>query len=121
MRRPTLVLLLAAVALMSSITYTPRDPSLSAAPTTYLETFDGSPSRPRPWRRPDFRVDISSNDPATWGTLHTMQGQHGPGCDAPPATHQTHTDEGAVFQCRDHLMTALAAIDGYAMAYLVPP
>ena len=49
-----------------------------------------------------------------------MQAMHGTDCAAPPATHSLGGDYSShVFQCRDHVMTAINA-SGYGAIYLTP-
>jgi hypothetical protein len=97
-----------------------------ASPSAY--TFAGSPSAPLAAGAPDapgasllshFDVQVHSRDTQTWYQLESMQAQHGADCSAPPATHENHTYEGAVFQCKDHLMTNLKA-EGYGEIILTP-
>src|SRR4051794_24289855 len=40
-------------------------------------------------------------------TLSSLQAEHGADCSGPPSTHETHTYEGAVFICNNHVMTAI--------------
>ena len=86
-------------------------------------TFDGAPSAPLNFNQTadylDYDVQVHSRDSSTWTDLESMQAQHGADCSAPPANHENHTYEGAVFQCANHIMTSLNA-GGYAMAYLTP-
>lgn len=92
----------------------------------FLETFDGSPSTPQPWHPADWDVQVHSRNPDTWTNLEPMTGtdaaHHGTDCAAPPATHDepgmAYAD--AVFQCHDHVMTAIKA-GGYGVIYLTPP
>ncbi len=66
-----------------------------------------------------FDVQVHSRDSDTWYALESMQAQHGADCGAPPATHENHTYEGAVFQCKDHVMTSIKA-GGYGEIILTP-
>ncbi len=85
----------------------------------FVETFDGTPSSPEAFSSPAWSVNLSSRDPDTWTVLEAMDAHHGPGCEAPLATHEVSRYEDAVFVCADHLMTAVNA-SGYAVAYLTP-
>jgi hypothetical protein len=96
------------------------------AGTPSTATFDGAPAAPAPMAGlpggaalSNFDVQVHSRDTNTWSQLESMQAQHGPDCSAPPATHSTNSYEGAVFQCKDHVMTAITA-DGYGVIYLTP-
>lgn len=110
--RPLLLVLLAPLALAVLV----LRPALQ-----HGHIAQAAPSAPLPWSRPDFGVDVHNNSPWTWTTLPSMQAQHGPACEAPLASHENHTYDGAVFQCNGHIMTNLASIDGYGMIYLTPP
>jgi hypothetical protein len=84
-------------------------------------TFDGAPASPEPFYwMPGWDVQVHSRDSATWGELETIQAEHGPHCEPPSVSHAVTAYEASVFQCRDHLMTAVNA-GGYAMIYLTPP
>lgn len=82
--------------------------------------MDGNPAAPQPWRPADWDVTVHSRDTQTFTALEPMAAHHGTDCSAPPATHQTNTYEGAVYLCRDHVMTAINA-GGYGLIYLTPP
>ncbi len=96
------------------------------AGTPFTARFDGVPASPAAMAGvpggsalANFDVQVHSRDSSTWYQLESMQAQHGADCSAPPAAHEHHTYEGAVFQCRDHLMTAINA-GGYGVIYLTP-
>ena len=93
-------------------------------------TFDGTPSAPLPigtgYTDPGdgmvFDVQVHSRDNSSWYTLPAINAQHGPDCGGPPDQH-THTNasyEGSVYQCNNHLMTAINGSAGYAAIYLTP-
>ena len=84
-----------------------------------VETFDGAPSAPQPWTPSDWDIQVHSRAPGTWQDLDSMQAKHGADCAGPPASHENHTYAGAVFICKDLLMTALKATD-YGVIYLTP-
>jgi hypothetical protein len=48
-----------------------------------------------------------------------MEAAHGPDCSPPPATHPVDAYEDAVYNCKDHMMTAINAA-GYGVIYLTP-
>ncbi len=79
------------------------------------------PGAPTAWNQRDFGVDTHIDAPSHWVTPLSMAAQHGPDCSPPPATHPLTSWTEAVFQCHDHVMTALNAQDGYGMIYLTPP
>lgn len=82
---------------------------------TYVRQFPGTPSAPQPFNAPDIDVTILSHDNYT---IFPMQAQHGPDCSAPPATHLIVNVQDTVFQCNNHIMTAI--FSGYGSIYLVP-
>lgn len=91
------------------------------ATTSFLETFDGFPSTPTAWSSPRWDVQVHERgmmkrDP---GEQHAMDAQHGSDCGAPPATHHISTSAESVFNCRDHVMTALNG-DEYGVIYITP-
>lgn len=98
--------------------------------TVLAATFDGTPSAPLPigtgYTDPGdgmvFDVQVHSRDNSSWYTLPAINAQHGPDCGGPPDVH-THTNtsyEGSVYQCNNHLMTAINGSAGYAAIYLTP-
>ncbi len=102
-----------------------------AAPTAqpYLATFDGTPSAPLPFDAPGFDIFKHSRDVSTWNTPETILGAHGPDCGKPnvadlnggggPGVHPITTYDGLVYQCSNHVMTAMMA-GGYGAIYLTP-
>lgn len=86
----------------------------------FLETWDGQPSSPQPWKPADWDVTIFDNDAGTPHQLEVMDAHHGTDCASPPALHRTSGSfDDAVFLCSDHLMTAMYA--GYGAIALTPP
>jgi hypothetical protein len=100
-------------------TSTTPAPTATSSPDTFIETFDGNPTSPQPWRPANWDVTIHSRDVDTWSTLEPMHAMHGSDCAAPPADHVINSYEDTVFLCRDHLMTAIYA-EGYGAIYLTP-
>lgn len=94
--------------------------SQPVAGAAFVETFDGDPAAPAPWEPAGWEVTVHRR---AWAAdnykLNGMNAQHGPDCSAPPATHYTDTFEGAVFNCRNHVMTAINE-PGYGAIYLTP-
>jgi hypothetical protein len=88
-------------------------------PVGFMETFDGAPVTPQPWRPSSWDVTVHSRDRETWYALDGMTAGHGPGCEPPPGAHVNTSYEGAVFQCNGHIMTAIRA-GGYGVIYLTP-
>jgi len=90
-------------------------------------TFDGAPSAPLSYSSGSFLdgwdVQVHSRDPDSWFALPAIDAQHGGDCSAPPATHPNTSYEGSVFQCKDHIMTAIngaEGVAGYAEIVLTP-
>ncbi len=86
---------------------------------SFLETFDGDPGAPAPFRSSRWDVTKHSRDRDTWTAPEVMEADHGADCSPPPATHSVSSYEDVVFQCSDHVMTALRAT-GYGLIYLTP-
>jgi hypothetical protein len=85
----------------------------------FVETFDGAPASPQPWKPADWDVTVHSRDLSTFDELEPMEAQHGPDCSAPPNTHHVMAYPDAVFSCKDHVMTSINA-GGYGLIYLTP-
>jgi len=96
----------------------------------FLETFNGAPSVPTDFKQvdqPNWDIQIHSRDDSTWQSLEPMEAQHGPNCEAPidPTNtnlvyhHLSGTYEDYVFNCKDHMMTAIKA-GGYGLIVLTP-
>lgn len=94
-------------------------PPAAAQTASWIATFDGSPGSPRPYNPTNWDVLVHSRDYNTWKQLEPMAAHHGSDCGAAPATHQISAYPDAVFQCNDHLMTAINA-GGYGLIVLTP-
>jgi len=82
----------------------------------YLLTFDGTPPAPLIYRPAmSFDTVVHVND----DRFTPVNAGHGPACEAPPAMHLVQTFDESVYQCKDHIMTALFA-PGYGAIYLTP-
>ena len=101
------------MSLMTTIVSANRDESI------FFETFDGDPQQPESWRSPNWDITVHSRERDTWFELEAMNAAHGANCEAPPKTHVITAYEDTVFQCRNHLMTAINA-EEYAVIYLTP-
>lgn len=88
----------------------------SASP--WSETFDGAPASPQAWSSPDWDIQYHHQQSQYWDAPPGMQAQHGGDCSGPPSTHAVNTWPGTVFQCNNHVMTALNA--DYGVIYLTP-
>jgi hypothetical protein len=117
--QPTVVVPEIATVQPSAADDTGVNPIASLPTGAFQESFDGQPTSPQPWNLPNWDVTVHSRDVDTWNQLEAMDAMHGSDCGAPPATHKMSTYEGAVFQCRDHMMTAINA-SGYGAVYLTP-
>jgi hypothetical protein len=102
---------------------TPPGPTPTPAPLpggAFLETFDGEPANPKAWNSAIWDIQVHSRDQETWLNLESMQAGHGLNCEPPPATHLfSGAYADAVFQCHNHVMTAINA-GGYGEIYLTP-
>lgn len=88
-------------------------------PVTYLETHDGDPTSPTPWIPSDWDITVHSRDEDTWFNLQGMDAAHGADCAGPPNTHPISAYQDTVFNCRNHIMTAIYAT-GYGIIYRTP-
>lgn len=105
------------------------NPTPQPEPTTppsgnvsFQATFDGEPASPLPWTQvSDFsNWDVTVHRRSDSLTMQGISAHHGPNCEPPPDnTHYNDTYEGAVFQCKNHVMTAVND-DGYGAIYLTP-
>jgi hypothetical protein len=86
---------------------------------TMTETFDGAPDAPAAWNPANWDITVHSRNESTWTNLQEMHAMHGSDCAGPPETHEVTDYADAVFQCRDHMMTAIKA-GGYGAIYLTP-
>lgn len=97
----------------------PETAGAEISPAAFVETFDGAPDTPTPWTDDDWDVTIHSRNVETFDRLEAVEAMHGPNCEGPPATHSVTAYPDAVYQCRDHMMTAINA-SGYGMIYVTP-
>jgi Concanavalin A-like lectin/glucanases superfamily len=121
-RRPAIILLTALGAMTIALLpggYLAGAVAALASGLGYIQTFDGAPAAPTPYSPPGWDVTVHSRDRQTWKSLEPMNAMHGSDCSAPPATHAISAYQDTVFQCRDHLMTAINA-SGYGVIYLTP-
>jgi hypothetical protein len=64
--------------------------------------------------------DVTVHRRSTGLAMQGIHAHHGPGCEQPPDnTHANDSYEGAVFQCNNHIMTAVND-DSYGVIYLTP-
>jgi hypothetical protein len=83
----------------------------------FVESFSGAPGSPTAWSGAGWDVTVHDRDANQ--TLTPMMAQHGPTCTGPSESHQLVEYAQAVFQCRDHIMTAINS-PGYGVIYLTP-
>ena len=88
-------------------------------PITFLETFETDPTTPTAWNPNNWDVTVHLRSRDHYQAIHPMEADHGPDCGAPPATHTITTYEEAVYNCKNHMMTAINA-PGYGAIYLTP-
>ncbi len=96
-----------------------RSSASTSANNTFHETFDGNPVVPQPWEPGSWDVTVHSRGREHLYELTAMHAGHGEYCEPPAATHLISGYEEAVFQCRDHVMTAINDA-GYGAIYLTP-
>lgn len=98
--------------------------------TGYQQTFDimanvNDTTPPLSWTPSDWSIVRHSRDPQTWYQPEPMMAWHGSMCQKPdnpdPAqrTHPATTYADLLFQCRNHMMTAMNA-SGYGVIYMTP-
>lgn len=85
----------------------------------WSEAFDGDPSAPQAWSSPDWDIQYHTREASYWSAPEAMGQQHGGSCDAPPMTHPSSSWPGSVYQCKNHVMTAINA-SAYGLIYLTP-
>ncbi len=105
-------------------TSVPDNPTPTPTPTsvpanTFLETFDGDPSQPEPWQSANFDATVHMRDPWNLYEIDPMQAAHGPNCEPPPDTHPVSAYKDTVYNCKNHVMTAINS-EGYGLIYLTP-
>ncbi len=88
-------------------------------PDAFLATFDGAPASPQPFRAADWDITVHSRGRNQSSTLDPIAANHGADCGGPPATHTISSYDDAVFNCRNHIMTAINGAD-YGVIYLTP-
>ncbi|MCA9985329.1 MAG: hypothetical protein KDE09_09910 [Anaerolineales bacterium] len=88
-------------------------------PIIFEEGFDIDPSSPTPWNPDNWDVTVHSRDYDTFWQLPGMPAQHGADCSGPPNNHWITNYEDVLFNCRNHMMTAING-PGYAMVYFAP-
>lgn len=120
MRRLPIALLTAILVVLAGLPLLPARAQAGA----YVETFDGNPAGPTEFQKLGWDVARHERNDASAGVdifknPHPMQAGHGSDCSAPPATHPLTTYEQMVFQCKDHVMTAING-DAYGMIALTP-
>lgn len=106
---------------LPTITQSPTSPPPTPSSGTFIETFDGQPTSPSPW--PEVSAfdnwDVTVHRRSTALVVEGINAHHGPNCSSPDNTHYNTTYESSVFQCNDHVMTAIND-EGYGAVYLTP-
>ena len=86
----------------------------------FLETFDGIPNRPLPWRpNGTWDIAIHSREIDTWRQMLPMEADGGANCEPSPAVHRIREYSDSVYQCDGHIMSAING-SAHAVAYLTP-
>ncbi len=120
-----IIVLISIPVTISLIRQNPQFISKAASSATDPITFDGAPTTPQPFAtHPDFAnfdVQMGDNDlPETWYSEGPYEAQHGPNCEAPPATHTVTNYSDFLYICNNHLMTSFYAGTGYGVASITP-
>jgi hypothetical protein len=92
--------------------------------TSFLETFDGTPTNPEPWNNLDWNVFQTVRDNSHWQNPDPVNAHHAfanCGDVASGGSHQIATWPETVFKCNGHIMTSISGEPGYAAIYLSPP
>ena len=92
-------------------------PAPQAATPAFVETFDGAPASPQPWHGAGWGIFVHSRD---YAQPQPITAHHGADCAPHPETHPVMDAAAMVFQCNNHLMTAISD-DSYGVIYLTPP
>lgn len=89
--------------------------------TALAATFDGAPTSPLPFNQTSesANYDVQVHERGSLTSLPAINAQHGPDCSAPPASHPNTSFEGAVYQCANHIMTAMNGPE-YGLIVLTP-
>ncbi len=115
--RVALVLL---VGLVGSLIATPSVDLTAFAQSGYwISMFTGTPAAPLPYDPSTWDVQVHSRDVAYWKQLEGMNAHHGSNCAGYPNVHPISSYDDAVYQCNDHVMTAINA-EGYGLIMLTP-
>jgi len=85
----------------------------------WISMFDGAPSVPVAYNPSTWDVQVHSRDTGTWKQLEGMNAHHAGNCAGYPGVHPVSAYADAVFQCNDHVMTAINA-GGYGLIMLSP-
>lgn len=93
--------------------------SAQDSPITFLAEFENDPTTPTSWNPDNWDVTVHLRSRDHYQAIHTMEADHGPDCGPPPATHTITTYEETVYNCKNHLMTAING-PGYGAIYLTP-
>lgn len=100
-------------------TITPTTMPTLVPPGTFLDSFDGEPEAPLPWEPIHWDVTVHARSREHFYELAEMDAAHGAHCEPPPTSHPITLYEDTVFQCRNHIMTAINE-GGYGAIYLTP-
>lgn len=114
----TRIRILLAAVLVAAVGWSTVFATFSGTPP--VETFDGDPAAPQAFSDAEWDFQVHSRDQGSWYSLPPINAGHGADCSAPPATHHNTSYEGSVFQCRDHVMTAINGSAGYGAVYMTP-
>ena len=91
----------------------------AVAQAQFVETFDIDPDMPSAWRSSNWDVSVHVRSRDQYFNLEEVAADHGADCGPPPAVHMVSSYEDVVYNCKNHMMTALKA-SGYGAIYLTP-
>jgi hypothetical protein len=120
LRRRFRILLLSVVGLTVALVAAPAvDLPASAQSGYWISMFSGAPASPVPYNPSTWDVQVHSRDRDTWTSLEPMNAHHGANCAGYPSVHAISSYADAVYQCNEHVMTAINA-EGYGLIMLTP-
>jgi len=93
-------------------------PALSQ-PITFIEAFETDPMAPASWNPDNWDITVHLRSRDHYQEIHAMEADHGADCAGPPATHTITAYSETVYNCKNHMMTAING-PGYGAIYLTP-
>ncbi len=108
------------LALLLPLLVMPAVPASGQA-ASFTDAFNGAPGVPQAFVSPNWQTvyhlrDEQRQNPSA---ANSLTAGHGTDCAPPPASHTENQQARMVFQCRDHMMTAIQGNE-YGAIYLTP-